>query len=158
MLNLHRYSLLLSTCAFLVSAMPAIAQTSSMDLARGFDRTAATSLGTTGGDVLLQDLAQDLSANVPSACQSDDRYTSEAPNHLINLSQDLLELLLTVNSDGKETTLMVQDPEGRLYCGTPGSGFNEDSVLEMTHWDAGTYKVWVSGAAAGQQYRLSARE
>lgn len=154
----RRNSLLLLTCAMLATALPALAQRATLDLSPGFDRTQATHLGNTGGDMTLTELAENLSANVPAACQVEDRYSSQQPDHLLNLPQELLDLRLTVNSNGKPTTLLVQDPQGRLFCGQPGGGFNEDSVLERSHWDAGEYQVWVSGANAGQQYRLSARE
>ncbi|NEO83481.1 MAG: hypothetical protein F6J87_04360 [Spirulina sp. SIO3F2] len=158
MVNKRQNILFLLTSILLATAVPVMAQNATLDLSPGFDRAQASRLGNTGSDLLLTDLAADLSTNVPAACRIEERYSSQQPDHLLNLPQELVDLRLTVNSNGKPTTLMVQDPQGRLYCGQPGSGFNEDSVLNRTHWDAGEYKVWVSGADAGQQYRLSARE
>ncbi|MEM8638401.1 MAG: hypothetical protein AAGG51_06295 [Cyanobacteria bacterium P01_G01_bin.54] len=161
MATFRRNSLILLTCAILGTGLPVAAQNANfgvLELSPGFDRTTASRLGNTSGDLTLQDLAANLSRNIPSACRIENRYSSQRPDHLMTLTQDLVELRLTINSNGKPTTLVVQDPQGRLYCGIPGSRFNEDSVLGLTHWDAGDYKIWVAGESAGQQYRFSARE
>ncbi|MGB0564120.1 MAG: hypothetical protein ACPGVO_20310 [Spirulinaceae cyanobacterium] len=161
MATFRRNSLIFLTCAILGIALPVAAQNANFDvleLSPGFDRTTASRLGNTSRDLTLQDLAADLSPTVPAACRIESRYSSQRPAHRMTLTQDLVDLRLTVNSNGKPTTLMVQDDQGRLYCGAPGSRFNQDSVLVRTHWEAGDYKIWVAGENAGQQYRLSARE
>lgn len=155
------YLAILTLLASLVT-FPTSAQTSNfgqMELASGFDRAAATAMGTTGGSIRLGDLAQQLSrGRVPAACQMANLHTSQTPDHLLILHPDLETLRLVVNNGGKTAVLMVQGPDGQIHCSLPGERFNEDAVLQEVDWTAGNYQLWVAAEKAGQQYRLSARE
>lgn len=161
MFTIQRRSLILAACALLGSAMPAIAQNANygeLELAPNFNRSTASLLGNTSGDLNLLALAKKLNSTVPAACQVETQAVSKTPDHILNLTDDLTRLRLTVNSNGKPATVMVQSPDGQVSCGTPGQGFNADSVFEMSPWEAGQYKIWVASEKVGQQYRLSARE
>lgn len=159
-----KHHIFLTTLALLTSlvALPTEAQTPNfgqMELARGFDRAAATAMGTTGGAIRLGDLAQQLGrGRVPTACQVANLHTSQTPDHLLILHPDLETLRLVINNGGKTAVLMLQGPDGQLHCSLPGERVNEDAVLQDVDWTAGNYYLWVAAEKAGQQYRLSARE
>ncbi len=155
------YLTILTLLASLVT-LPTSAQTPNfgqMELATGFDRAAATAMGTTGGSIRLGDLAQQLSqGRVPTACQVTNLHTSESPDHLLILHPDIETLQLVINNGGKTAVLMLQGPDGQIHCSVPGERFNEDAVLQDLDWSGGNYYLWVAAEKAGQQYRLSARE
>ncbi len=154
----------LTVLTLLVSLLPLPIQAQipnfgQMELASGFDRAAATAMGTTGGSIRLEDLAQQLNrGRVPTACQMANLHTNQTPDHLLILHPDIETLRLVVNNGGKTAVLMLQSPDGQLHCSTPGERFNEDAVLQDLDWTAGNYYLWVAAEKAGQQYRLSARE
>lgn len=143
-------------------ALPTEAQTPNfgqMELASGFDRAAATAMGTTGGSIRLGDLAQQLNrGRVPAACQVANLHANQTPDHLLILHPDIETLRLVVNNGGKTAVLLLQGPDGQLHCSSPGERFNEDAILQDVDWTAGNYYLWVAAEKAGQQYRLSARE
>ncbi|MDB9495727.1 hypothetical protein PN441_02850 [Spirulina major CS-329] len=162
MVSIRQYYPLFLSLVISLGASPGLAQEANfgeLAVARGFDRAKATVMGTTGGAIQLADLAAQRGGNaVPPACQATDIYTSETPDHILTVDPSIETLRLAVNNGGKPTIVMVQDPNGAIYCSAIGRGFNEDAVLQGLDWTAGDYHVWVGSDVPGRQYRLSARE
>lgn len=142
-----------------LTAVPVVAQNANFDplnLARGFDRTDATVTGNTGGSY---DLASNLSPRDyrGNTCMG---FGSRQPDHMMELTEDMAELTLSIHSGGKDTTLVIQgpDPAKEFRCGDNGAS-GDDAAIRDTDWKAGVYKIWVGSMnSENWRYRLSARE
>ena len=148
-------SLAIATTLILTSATLTLAQTANFD---GFtlDSTKKTASvgGSTGGSVSIPAITggSDRSGN---KCLG---FGDSKPDHLMTLTQDVTKLSLKVNSSGRDTTIVIQGPEGELRCGDD-TGSKKDASFSGTNWSAGTYKIWVGSMAPGDRgnYRLSAQ-
>ena len=148
-------SLAIATTLIITSATLAMAQTANFD---GFtlDSTKKTASvgGSTGGSVSIPAITggSDRSGN---KCLG---FGDSKPDHLMTLSQDITKLNLKVNSGGRDTTIVIQGPEGELRCGDD-TGSKKDASFSGTNWSAGTYKIWVGSMSSGDRgnYRLSAQ-
>lgn len=148
-------SLAIATTLILTSATLTLAQTANFD---GFtlDSTKKTASvgGSTGGSVSIPAITggSDRSGN---KCLG---FGDSKPDHLMTLTQDITKLNLKVNSGGRDTTIVIQGPEGELRCGDD-TGSKKDASFSGTNWSAGTYKIWVGSMAPGDRgnYRLSAQ-
>ena len=146
-------SLAIATTLLITSATLAMAQTANFD---GFtlDSTKKTASvgGSTGGSVSIPAITggSDRSGN---KCLG---FGDSKPDHLMTLSQDITKLNLKVNSGGRDTTIVIQGPEGELRCGDD-TGSKKDASFSGTNWSAGTYKIWVGSMSSGDRgnYRLS---
>ena len=138
-----------------VSATVALAQTANFDgfTLDGTKKTASVG-GSTGGSV-----------SIPAIIGSSDRsgnkclgFGDSKPDHLMILTQGVTKLTLKVNSGGRDTTIVIQGPEGELRCGDD-TGSKKDASFSGSNWSAGTYKIWVGSMASGDRgnYRLSAQ-
>lgn len=138
-----------------VSATVAMAQTANFDgfTLDGTKKTASVG-GSTGGSV-----------SIPAIIGSSDRsgnkclgFGDSKPDHLMTLTQGVTKLNLKVNSGGRDTTIVIQGPEGELRCGDD-TGSKKDASFSGSNWSAGTYKIWVGSMASGDRgnYRLSAQ-
>ena len=138
-----------------VSATVALAQTANFDgfTLDGTKKTASVG-GSTGGSV-----------SIPAIIGSSDRsgnkclgFGDSKPDHLMTLTQGVTKLTLKVNSGGRDTTIVIQGPEGELRCGDD-TGSKKDASFSGNNWSAGTYKIWVGSMAPGDRgnYRLSAQ-
>ncbi len=138
-----------------VSSAFAIAQTANFDgfTLDGTKKTASVG-GSTGGSV-----------SIPAIIGSSDRsgnkclgFGDSKPDHLMTLTQAVTKLNLKVNSSGRDTTIVIQGPEGELRCGDD-TGSKKDASFSGNNWSAGTYKIWVGSMAPGDRgnYRLSAQ-
>lgn len=78
-------------------------------------------------------------------------YAAEAPDHLLELQQDFSTLTIQVNSEGHDTTLLVQGPDGSIRCGQDTDRRNLDAFIQDEGWSAGTYRIWVGTHQQGQQ-------
>jgi hypothetical protein len=78
------------------------------------------------------------------------------PDHILILKQDMPQLTLQVNSNGADTTLVVQGSDGSVRCGDDTKS-SQDARITDTNWKLGTYKVWVGSATPGvrQNYTLT---
>lgn len=158
MFHFNRYHFLVPLIAALTAA-PVLAQNANFDplnLARGFDRADATVTGNTGGNY---DLASNLSPRdyQGNICMG---FGSQLPDHILELTEDMAELTLSVHSGGKDTTLVIQGPDSakQFRCGDNGAS-GEDAAIHDTDWKAGVYKIWVGSMnSENWHYRLSARE
>jgi hypothetical protein len=138
-----------------VSATVAMAQTANFDgfTLDGTKKTASVG-GSTGGSV-----------SIPAIIGSSDRsgnkclgFGDSKPDHLMTLTQGIPKLTLKVNSGGRDTTIVIQGPEGELRCGDD-TGSKKDASFSGSNWNAGTYKIWVGSMTSGDRgnYRLSAQ-
>jgi hypothetical protein len=140
----------------ILGAVPVLAQSANFGtLELGPDKTSGTLSGTTGG-----------STSLPAIVSNSDRHNRKClgfgdptPDHILVLKQGFARLRLKVNSDGADTTLVVQAADGTVRCGDD-SGNNKDASLNDTDWQAGPYKVWVGSAVPGvrRNYTLTIRQ
>lgn len=79
------------------------------------------------------------------------------PDYILVLDEDVAQLAIQVDSQGRDTTLIVQGPDDRtLYCADDTeSGI--DAALTLSGGKAGRYRIWVGTAEPGASwnYRLS---
>ncbi len=119
-----------------------------------FDPSTAVVIGTTGGTYSFSAIAnQDHNGN---ACIG---YGDINPDHTLTLEQNFSQLTLAVNSRGRDTTLVIKRPDGKIYCDF-GSRSQSDAVITAENWKTGEYQVWVGSINANQRinYSLSASE
>ncbi len=107
-----------------------------ISLAPGFDTTAASISGYTGGSYSLSAISNRDRDN--RACIG---FADPNPDHILVLEKDFSNLKVAVNSGG-DTTVLIQGPDNTIYCGDD-SGTRKDASIENRNWKAGNYKVWV---------------
>jgi hypothetical protein len=114
----------------------------------------ASVAGSTGG-----------TTSIPAITGSTDRAGNKClgfgdpnPDHLMTIKTRLSTLTLKVNSGGRDTTIVVQGPNGELRCGDD-TGIKKDASVAGSDWEAGTYKIWVGSMESGARgnYRLNAQ-
>jgi hypothetical protein len=130
-------------------ATPVLAQTpnfGSLTLAPNFSPEKATVNGTTAGSFSLTSLKNKDIHNRPCI-----GYGSSNPDHVIVLQKGFSHLRLQVNSRGKDTTLVVEGPDGNFRCGDDSSG-SKDASIDDSNWKAGRYLVWVGSIESGPRY------
>lgn len=115
------------------------------------NKTSASVGGSTGG-----------STSIPNIIGSSDRsgnkclgFGDDKPDHLMTLNQNFKKLSLKVNSSGRDTTIVIQGPNGELRCGDD-TGSKKDASFSGSNWGTGVYKVWVGSMESGSRgnYRL----
>ncbi len=135
----------------------AIAQEANFEtrsLSPGFSPETGSVSGYTGGSYSLSALSnRDREGN---ACLG---YGDSRPDHILVLEAPFQTLTLQVDSGGKDTTLMVQGPDGFL-CGDDTDSVNLDAQLVAKDWKPSRYKVWVGTMEPGNRgaYRLTISE
>ena len=158
--NRHSSMKRLSSLTTFTTAIGAVLATASMALAQanfeGFTldsaKTAVSVGGSTGG-----------TTSIPAITGSTDRTGNKClgfgdpnPDHLMTLKTRLPSLTLKVNSGGRDTTLVIQSPNGELRCGDD-TGNKKDASVSGSDWEPGVYKVWVGSMESGGRgsYRLT---
>ena len=147
--------LLITSTVFRSTVALAQTQTANFDgfTLDGTKKTASVG-GSTGGSV-----------SIPAITGSTDRsgnkclgFGDSKPDHLMTLTQVITKLNLKVNSGGRDTTIVIQGPDGELRCGDD-TGSKKDASFSGTNWSAGTYKIWVGSMLSGDRgnYRLTAQ-
>jgi hypothetical protein len=79
------------------------------------------------------------------------------PDYILVLDEDVAQLVIQVNSEGRDTTLIVQGPDDRtLYC-ADDTELGTDAGLTLSNSKAGRYRIWVGTAEPGVNwnYQLS---
>jgi hypothetical protein len=103
--------------------------------------------------------------SIPAITGSTDRNGNKClgfgdpnPDHLMTIKTRLSKLSLKVNSGGRDTTIVVQAPNGELRCGDD-TGNKKDASVSGSDWEPGVYKVWVGSMESGARtnYRLTAQ-
>ncbi|WP_026072901.1 hypothetical protein [Nodosilinea nodulosa] len=83
-------------------------------------------------------------------------FADTNPDHIMVLSQDIASLTLRVNSNGNDTSLLVQGPnDDTVRCGEDIDRRNPDALIQDQGWAAGTYRIWVGSHSQGQRYSYS---
>jgi hypothetical protein len=152
----------LSSITTFFSAIGAILATATLTYAQanfeGFtlDKNVQTASvgGSTGG-----------TTSIPALTGSTDRNGNKClgfgdpnPDHIMTLKSRISTLSLKVNSGGRDTTIVVQGPNGELRCGDD-TGSKKDASLSGADWEPGPYRIWVGSMQSGERgnYRLSAQ-
>lgn len=147
MLGLHCKGFLALMTALL--STPVLAQAAnfgSLKLAPNFSPANAIVNGTTAGSFSLTSLKNKDIHNQPCI-----GYGSPNPDHIVVLQKNFSHLKLQVNSGGKDTTLVVQGPDGDFRCGDD-TGASKDATIDDSNWKAGKYQIWVGSIETGRRY------
>lgn len=81
-------------------------------------------------------------------------YAETEPDHVLQVTESLGAIALRVNSNGGDTTLLVQGDDGRTWCGDDFQG-TTDARIRIGNFTEGTYQVWVGSFDAGVRYQYS---
>lgn len=105
--------------------------------------------GHTQGSVPLSSMArQDNQGNM---CVG---FAESEPDHMLRVEQDLGAIALQVNSNGGDTTLLIQSTDGRTWCGDD-AGNSSDARVQIRNLTAGDYRVWVGSFDPGVRYQYT---
>lgn len=142
----------------LLAALPALANPSNfgnLSLAPGFGPSSGQVDGHVKGAIALHQIvgSRDMHNNL---CLG---YGSPNPDHLLVLRRNFAQLKLQVNSQNRDTTLLIKGPGKQLYC-LDDSAQGQDAGWVANNLPAGTYQVWVGSFERGSQFRytLTAQE
>ena len=140
----------------LATHFTALAQTSNfgeITLSGGFGQTETE--GQTAGFYQLANISNRDRAN--NLCLG---FADSTPDHILKLQQDFETLTISVESDGSDTTLLIQGPnDNSLRCNDNASRRSRDAAIS-DRFQAGNYRVWVGSFDAGEahNYILSLTE
>ncbi|BAZ14287.1 hypothetical protein NIES4071_61270 [Calothrix sp. NIES-4071] len=140
-----------------IISVPVLADTANfgtVSLAPGFDTATSLVSGYTGGSYSLSAITnRDVNNKV---CIG---FADPTPDHIIVLQKNFSNLRIAVDSSGSDTTLLVQAPDGKIYCGDD-TGRLKDASVTLSQWQEGSYKVWVGVFNPGVKinYTLSVQQ
>ncbi len=106
--------------------------------------------GTTGGSFsFLQLAARDRHRKL---CLG---YGTSDPDYVLELTEAYPHLRIAVDSNGGDTTLLIQGPRG-IDCNDNYRRDHRDAAVTDENWPTGTYRIWVGAFNQGEQldYRL----
>ena len=118
-----------------------------LNLSPGFSRADGTVRGFTGGSYSLSSIA--------NRDREDKRclgFGDTQPDHIMVLQKNFAKLQLQVDTQGKDTTLVVKGPNNTILCGDD-TGASKDASISATNWPAGTYEVWVGTFDASDRWK-----
>jgi hypothetical protein len=75
-------------------------------------------------------------------------YSTTEPGHTFVLSENQPRLQVAVESEGRDTTLLIQGPRG-IDCNDNARRGNRDAAITDSDWPAGTYQIWVGAFNPG---------
>ncbi len=131
---------------------PALAESANFDtlnLSPGFSRADGTVRGFTGGSYSLSSIAnRDRDG---TRCLG---FGDTQPDHIMVLQKDFSQLQLKVDTQGKDTTLVVKGPNNTTLCGDD-TGSSKDASINASKWPAGTYEVWVGTFDANARWKYT---
>ena len=105
---------------------------------------------TSGSDSLTQLAARDRRRKL---CLG---YANAEPNYILVLTEDQPRLQVAVNSNGGDTTLLIQGPSG-IDCNDNARRGDRDAAVIDSDWPAGKYKIWVGSFSQGDQLNYTLR-
>jgi pectate lyase len=142
-------------CLALITALqvaPAWAESANfgtLELSPGFSRSAGMARGFTGGSYSLSAIAnRDRDGK---RCLG---FGDTQPDHIIVLQKDFSQLQIRVDTQGKDTTLVIKGPNNTVLCGDD-TGANKDASVSQAKWPEGTYEVWVGAFEPGTRWRYT---
>ena len=75
-------------------------------------------------------------------------YGRRNPDYILELTERQPHLRIAVESNGGDTTLLVQGPEG-IDCNDNYRREHQDAAITAENWPAGTYRIWVGAFDRG---------
>lgn len=75
-------------------------------------------------------------------------YAALEPNHRLTLDRQASQLRISVESEGKDTTLLILGPRG-VDCNDNYRRGDRDAAVSDRNWPAGDYQIWVGAFEAG---------
>ena len=124
-----------------ITATPVIAETANFGtftLPTNSDSAQRTLQGFTGGSYSLSAISN--RDRDQKACIG---FADPNPDHIMVLEKDSSQLTIQVDSNGNDTTLMIQGPDDTtIRCGDD-TGKNKDASISDRNWKSGTYRIWV---------------
>lgn len=125
-----------------ITATPVIAEETAnfgkFSLSQGFEAAKGIVEGYTSGSYSLSAISnRDQHRN---ACIG---FADPTPDHIMILEKDFSHLKIQVNSNGYDTTLLIQGPDkNTIRCGDD-TGKSKDASVDDKNWKSGTYRIWV---------------
>lgn len=117
-----------------------------ISLAAGFTPDPHVAQGVSGG--------QQEASSLGAGCQG---YISGTPDHLLQL-QTSFNMLRIMAASQRDTTLVVQTPQGSYLCNDDSDGHHP--MVQAANLAQGTYRIWVGSYQAqdGAPYQLGLSE
>ncbi|MEA5463731.1 hypothetical protein [Leptothoe sp. PORK10 BA2] len=81
-------------------------------------------------------------------------YADLSPDHVLTLEQDFSQLAIAVDSGGADTTLLIQGPNGSVWCNDNASRQSRDAQIQGT-FPKGAYQVWVGSFDQDGRHRYT---
>ncbi|MDC0835406.1 Alpha-mannosidase [Geitlerinema sp. FC II] len=136
-----------------VNRLAVSANDSFFGVLRPSSEESVVSRGYTGGSVSLPGLVTDRDRH-GNLCVG---FGDSLPDYQLVLDRDFPELSITIDSGGRDTTLIVRGPRDNTVRCADDWHDSADAVLSDTNWEAGTYEIWVGTMEPGAEwtYRLS---
>ncbi len=75
-------------------------------------------------------------------------FGDEQPDYTFTLNEPMPHLQVAVDSNGQDTTLLVQGPLG-VSCNDNAERGTRDAAISGEDWPEGTYRVWVGSFDSG---------
>jgi hypothetical protein len=82
-------------------------------------------------------------------------YGSIVPDHVIELQEKAAQLTLHVSSREEDTTLILEDPKGQLYCVDDSVDGKKGAVFTFNNMPKGRYRIWVGAFEPGRGFRYT---
>ncbi|WP_375503310.1 hypothetical protein [uncultured Nostoc sp.] len=124
-----------------IIATPVIAQTANFGtftLSTNFDPAQGIVQGFTGGSYSLSAISN--RDRDQKACIG---FADPNPDHIMVLEKDFPQMTIQVDSNGNDTTLLIQGPDQTtIRCGDD-TGKSKDASVSDRNWKSGTYRIWV---------------
>ncbi|MEH2276943.1 MAG: hypothetical protein V7K40_19690 [Nostoc sp.] len=124
-----------------ITATPVIAETANFgtfNLSTNFDPAQGRVQGFTGGSYSLSAISN--RDRDQKACIG---FADPTPDHIMVLEKDFSQLIIQVDSNNNDTTLLIQGPgQTTIRCGDD-TGKSKDASVSDRNWKRGTYRIWV---------------
>ncbi|MCC5608787.1 hypothetical protein LC612_18820 [Nostoc sp. CHAB 5834] len=141
-----------------ITATPAIAETANFGtftLSTNSNSAPETVQGFTGGSYSLSAISN--RDRDQKACIG---FADPNPDHIMVLEKDFPQMTIQVDSNGNDTTLLIQGPDKTtILCGDD-TGKSKDASVSDRKWKSGTYRIWVGtfNPGAKRDYTLKVEQ